>query len=477
VSPTRLPSRAAEAHAEGQAKTWLRWIDIVRLGLVQACLGACVVLITSTLNRIMVVELSLAALIPAAFVAWHYALQLSRPSFGHGSDRGGRRAPWIIGGMGVLGLGVMLAADGTILMGAQFWPGLALSLLAYTLIGAGVGACGTSLLAFMAARVEPKRRPAAAALTWILMIVGIIITAATTGKLLDPYSPERLAMVATGVAGATFLVTFFAIAGIEGRLNAKSASQDPIPDATATQNIASKPAFRQALAQTWADPQARQFTVFIFVSMLAYSAQDLILEPFAGLLFNYTVGQSTSLAGVQHGGVLLGMLLVGGIGGLTGGHTARGMQLWTAAGCLGSACALLGLVFAAQTGGAWPLAANVFALGFGNGVFAVAAIGSMMGLAGSSQDGKGGQEGIRMGVWGASQAIAFGVGGFSGAAALDALRRVIGSDAPAFQGVFALEAGLFVIAALMALSQIRGPRAQSDRLPAMPTEFNREMAS
>jgi len=43
----------------------------------------------------------------------------------------------------------------------------------------------------------------------------------------------------------------------------------------------------------------------------AYSAQELILEPFAGLLFGYTLGQSTSLASLQHGGVLIGMITVG----------------------------------------------------------------------------------------------------------------------------------------------------------------------
>ena len=35
----------------------LSWFSIVRLGLIQACLGAVVVLTTVTLNRVMVVEL------------------------------------------------------------------------------------------------------------------------------------------------------------------------------------------------------------------------------------------------------------------------------------------------------------------------------------------------------------------------------------------------------------------------------------
>ena len=68
--------------------------------------------------------------------------------------------------------------------------------------------------------------------------------------------------------------------------------------------------FVQGLSDVWAEPNARRFAVFIFVSMLAYSAQDLILEPFAGAVFGMTPGETTQLSGVQHGGSLIGMILV-----------------------------------------------------------------------------------------------------------------------------------------------------------------------
>ena len=81
------------------------WLGIARFGLVQAALGAIVVLTTSTINRVMIVELALPAMVPGLLVTWHYALQVLRPSWGHGSDKGGRRTPWIIAGMGTLALG------------------------------------------------------------------------------------------------------------------------------------------------------------------------------------------------------------------------------------------------------------------------------------------------------------------------------------------------------------------------------------
>ena len=83
----------------------LGWAGIVRLGLVQAGLGAIVVLATQSLNRVMVIELALPATLPGALVALHYALQVLRPRLGYEGDRSGRRAPWILGGMAVLALG------------------------------------------------------------------------------------------------------------------------------------------------------------------------------------------------------------------------------------------------------------------------------------------------------------------------------------------------------------------------------------
>ena len=81
------------------------WASIARLGLVQTALGAIVVLMTSTINRVMVVELMLPALVPGLLVATHYAVQIMRPAWGYGSDIGGRRTPWIVGGMAALALG------------------------------------------------------------------------------------------------------------------------------------------------------------------------------------------------------------------------------------------------------------------------------------------------------------------------------------------------------------------------------------
>ena len=166
----------------------LGWGGILRLGAVQAALGAVVLLVTSTMNRVMVVELAFPAAVPGALVALHYALQVLRPRMGYGSDLGGRRTPWIIGGMGVLAAGGVLAALATAWMASFPAAGIALAVLAYTLVGVGVSTSGTSLLVLLAARVEPRRRAAAATIVWLMMLAGFAVTAAIVSKLLDPFS-------------------------------------------------------------------------------------------------------------------------------------------------------------------------------------------------------------------------------------------------------------------------------------------------
>ncbi len=433
------------------ASEGLSWLGVARLGLVQAAIGAIVALATSTLNRVAVVEAAMPAVLPAAFVAWHYVVQLSRPRWGHGSDQGGRRTPWIVGGMGVLALGAILATDAVLMLKGDPVSGVALALVAYSLIGAGVGAAGTSVLALLASRTAPERRPGAAATVWIMMILGIVLAAGIGGKLLEPFSPQRLASVASGIAGVAFLAALIGVWRIElTPASAPSAASAP------------KLPFREAVAEMWRDTLARRFTLFVLLSMLAYSAQELILEPFAGLVFRMSPGQSAQLSSLQHMGVLLGMILVGVLGARFGDKRRAWMRPWTIAGCLGSALALGGMGAASVIGPAWPLAPTALVLGLANGVFAVSAIGSMMGLAGAGPPGR---EGVRMGVWGAAQAAGFAGGGFVGAVGVDLMRRLLHQDGPAFLCVFAGEAAIFLGAAILA-SRLEAASPEREAAPA-----------
>ena len=427
----------------------LGWWGIVRLGLVQTSLGAIVVLTTSTMNRLMVIEQALPAMVPGFLVALHYVVQLSRPRLGHASDEHGRRTPWIVTGMAVLAIGGVLAAVATAWAGTSPVAGVTCAVVAFLLIGMGVGTAGTSLLALLARRVAAERRAAAGSLVWIMMIVGFVITAGAVGQVLDPYSGPRLILITAVVAAMAFTVTVLAVVGLEG----------PMP-AAPPREAAPAPAvpFRDALAEVWRDRQARVFTVFVFVSMLAYSTQDLILEPFAGAVFAMTPGESTQLAGAQNAGVLAGMLLVALSGSLLGRGRTDSLRAWVVVGCAASAAALFGLTAAGVAGPGWPLTGSVVLLGLANGAFAAAAIAMMMALAGAGTPGR---EGVRMGLWGAAQAMAFALGGFLGTAAIDLLRALLSADALAYAAVFAVEGLIFLVAAGLATRVARPADAAS----------------
>ncbi|MFD0937940.1 MFS transporter, partial [Methylobacterium trifolii] len=210
--------------------------------------------------------------------------------------------------------------------------GLALAVLSFLTVGMGAGAAGTSLLVLLATGVAPERRGAAATIVWVMMIAGFAITAPLAGHFLDPFSQMRLVAVSGAVSLIAFLVAVLAVTGIE-----------PTREAAAEPEGTAKKPFLTVLREVLADPSAKKFTVFIFVSMLAYSAQELILEPYAGLVFAMTPGATTKLAGLQHGGVLAGMLLVAGVTVGIGGPVLGSLKLWTALGCAGSALALFAI--------------------------------------------------------------------------------------------------------------------------------------
>lgn len=442
MDPTRISSAASH----------LGWVGIARLGLVQASLGAIVVLTTSTLNRVMVIELALPAMVPGLLVGLHYALQVLRPRWGYGSDRAARRTPWIIGGMAALAAGGALAAVATALMATSVTWGVLLALVAFLLIGVGVGASGTSLLLLLATRVHERRRPAAASIVWLMMIAGFVVTTITVGKLLDPFSIGRLVAVVSGVCAVALVLSVLALLGLEGPAATEQAQRKP------------EAPFLTTLAEVWTEPAARRFTIFIFVSMLAYSAQDLILEPFAGAVFGMTPGQSTQLGGLQHAGSLVGMIAAA-VAGSWAGRAAgpaqriRTMRRWMIGGCLGSAAALVAIAVTglatADGRPALPIAPIVILLGVANGAFAIAAIGSMMAMA---VDGDGGRDGTRMGLWGAAQAVAFGLGGLAGTMAVDGSRLLLASPAAAYGSVFVAEGIMFVAAAALAAGLTLAPR-------------------
>ncbi|MEL7091878.1 MAG: MFS transporter [Pseudomonadota bacterium] len=403
------------------------WPLLIRVCLVNAAIGGMAALPVNLFNRLMTVELALPALLPGLLVALHYAVQLTRPVWGHRSDAKGGRTPFIIGGMALVGAGVIGAAWGIQVAETSLTTALIIWCVSYIFIGLGIGAAGTSFLALLAS-MTGARKGGSATLAWLMLIAGAIIASVGTGIALEPYSPARLITVVSSVVAIALLVTVAAIWKVE---EGPQRSDETRTDQTLV----------AALRQTWADPVARGFTGFVFLSILAFYLSELILEPFTGHIHGLGPEDSTKLSGGKDGAALLGMISAGVLSQLRIGS----LRFWAITGCVISALGLLAL------GAQLPLIPSTVALGLGNGLFVVGAVGSMMQLAAAHAR----ATGTRMGVFGAAQAIAAGLAGLMATATLD-LARLTLSDGTAYALVFTFEAVLFLAAALVAARIMRG---------------------
>ncbi|MEM6729083.1 MAG: PucC family protein [Pseudomonadota bacterium] len=402
------------------------WLTIARLCLVNMAIGGLAALPVNLFNRLMTVELALPAILPGLLVALHYGVQMTRPVWGHRSDVRGGRTPFIIGGMALTAASIVGAAWAIGVASASPVLALLAWILAYAALGLGIGAAGTSFLALLATATTGRGKGAAATLAWLFLIAGAIIASIGTGIALEPYSPERLLLVVSCVGAVAMVLTILAVIGVEARLG-------PAPAPT---EISLGPALRA----TWADPAARRFTGFVFLSILAFYLSELVFEPFAGHVHGLSPEDSTKLSGGKDGAALLGMLLAGALSYVGIGS----LRAWAVTGCLLSAAGLLAL------GAQLPLVPSSVALGLGNGLFVVGAVGSMMVLSSA----RAGATGVRMGVFGAAQAVAAGAAGLIATGLLDILRLALPLPT-AYASVFTLEAFLFGAAALMALRILR----------------------
>ncbi len=426
----------------------MNWFSILRLGLVQLCIGSSVVIPLSTLNRLMKVELALPATIAGFLIALHYAVQLTRVNWGYLSDKTQNRSQWIIFGMLILGIGGVLASASIPLIESNFAYGIMLALFSYTLIGFGVGAAGTPLLALLASYSSKSQKGFAASITFLMMILGLAITGITAGIILDPYSHQKLIKITASLAIITNILSFLSLKNLEKSLRNNA-------DARTPNAINYDVPFLEGIKKVWMEREARLFTIFIFISMGAFSMQDPILEPFAGEVFGFAVGESTKLDGFHKIGTLIGIILIIlclskfriGFGSLSFVKNERlgSEKFWLITGCLFSALSLiiisvLGLTYRDPG----MLNSVVFLFGLSNGVFTAGILGTMLHLA--SRGSGDNNTGTRMGIWGAAQAYATMIAVFVSTVLVDILGLMMNS-LPSVYGIVFLTAASFFIAA------------------------------
>ena len=390
------------------------------------------------LNRVMRIELGLNLMVTSLVIGAHYFAAVVAIPFGHHSDRhpwrGYHRTPYIALGTALTALTTALAPFLAFFLAAQggSLPAAAAGVGLFLLMGAGMYVAGTAYLSLITDLTAEEERSKVIAITWAMMMVGILAGVFLGIRIMKHYSPERLVTLFLVMAGLVVGLTALAVWGQE-RPRVTRPSEKAL-------------ALKQALRLLTISQQTRFFFAFLFGGIFFLFLQQMALEPFGGDVFGLDVKETALFNAYQMVGVLLGM-------GMTAGWLARrlGKKAATGLGAVVSAIAFV-LLAVASIGGYLPLVRPaIFITGLGMGIFTAGGLALMMDLTVKEQ------VGLFMGAWTLAQALANGLASVGGGILHDVGLGLWGSEAGAYALVFLVEAGglLGIIALLLQVDVAR----------------------
>jgi len=381
----------ADAASEG-----LPLSRLIRLSLFQVSVGMAMVLLTGTLNRVMIVELAVPASIVALMVALPIVFAPVRALIGHRSDThrshlGWRRVPYIwmgtmlqFGGLAIMPFALLvLTGQGE---AATPYAGEIGAALAFLLVGAGLHTTQTAGLALACDLAPEESRPRVVALLYVMLLVGMLVSALLFSALLRDFSHVKLIQVIQGAAVITMALNLVALWKQEGRNPARTA-HDRV-----------RPAFKAAFATFTRTPRAGRLLVTVAFGTAAFSMQDVLLEPYGGQVLHLGVSATTMLSALLAGGTIAGLALAARW--LTAGRDPCRIA---ALGAVAGLPAFAFVIMSAPLASVAVFAAGTLLIGFGGGLFAVGMLTAAMDLARDSDSG------IALGAWGAVQATAMGL--------------------------------------------------------------------
>ena len=395
---------------------------LLRLALFQVSVGMATVLLTGTLNRVMIVELGVPAWLVALMVALPLAFAPFRALLGHRSDThrsalGWRRVPYIwfgtllqFGGLAIMPFALLVLAGDT--PGPQ-WIGQAGAAVAFLLVGAGLHTTQTAGLALATDIAPADARPRVVALLYVMLLAGMVASSVLFGWLLADFGQVKLIQVIQGAALATMALNCIALWKQEVRDPSRTRADRP------------RPPFAESWRAFVAGGRAARLLVAVGLGTAAFSMQDILLEPYGGEILGLTVGATTALTALLAGGTLGAFAVAART--LSRGTDPNRLAAWGAVAGLGAFSAV---IFAAPVDSALLFRAGTTLIGFGGGLFAVGTMTAAMGLARS------GQSGLALGAWGAVQATSAGVAIALGGAIRDAVTGLAAQGAlgPALTG-------------------------------------------
>ncbi|MDU8944497.1 PucC family protein [Ovoidimarina sediminis] len=373
--------------------------QLLRLALFQVSVGMATVMLLGTLNRVMIVELSVPAFVVATMIALPVLIAPFRALLGFRSDThrsaiGWKRVPylwfgslWQMGGLAVMPFALLvLSGDNTIDVP---FAGQVLAALAFLMMGLGMHMTQTAGLALAADRATDETRPRVVALLYVMFLIGMAVSAIVIGWLLRDFSAIRLVQVVQGAALLTLLINLVALW-----------KQEQVRPMSAEERAAPRPKFAEAWADFTGGGDAGRLLVVVFVGTMAFNMQDVLLEPYGGEILGLSVSATTILTALWAVGALAGFALAA-------KWLAAGLSPYRmcSRGILFGIAAFSCVVFSAPMHSPTLFYAGATGIGFGGGLFAVATLTAAMTMPAAGMAGRG----LALGAWGAAQATAAGL--------------------------------------------------------------------
>jgi BCD family chlorophyll transporter-like MFS transporter len=269
---------------------------------------------------------------------------------------------------------------------APAWIGQAGAGLAFLLVGAGLHTTQTAGLALATDLVPMESQAKVVGLMYVMLLLGTMVSALVFGALLEDFTHLRLVQVIQGSAVATVALNIVALW--------KQETRRP-PRGAAAPEFAS---FRDSWSAFMKGDLAVRHLVAVGLGTMAFSMQDVLLEPYGGAVLGMSVSATTKLTATLAVGGLLGFGLASRV--LSRGGNPFQMSEY---GAMLGVPAFVGVIFSAPMLSPVVFAAGVLLIGFGAGLFSHGTLTATMNLAPAHQ------RGLALGAWGAVQASAAGI--------------------------------------------------------------------
>jgi MFS transporter, BCD family, chlorophyll transporter len=367
---------------------------LLRLSLFQVSVGMALVLLIGTLNRVMIVELGMPASLVAIMISLPIIFAPLRIVIGFRSDTyrsplGWRRVPFIwhgtlvqFGGLAIMPFALLVLSRGGEAANSPEWIGYMGAAVAFLLVGAGLHTVQTVGLALASDLAPPATQPKVVGLMYVMLLLGMILSAVLFGIALADFSPLRLIQVIQAAAVATMALNLVALWKQETRRPTRGAQTQP------------PPSFEVSWAAFSRSGHALRRLAVIGMGTMAFSLEDVLLEPYGGQILHLSVAVTTALAaGGLAGFALASRTLKLGVDPM---RLARH-------GAMTGIPAFLAVILSAQTHSLTLFAAGTFFIGLGAGLFGHGTLTATMQLAPDDKNG------MALGAWGAVQASAAGL--------------------------------------------------------------------